>query len=122
VTIKLTAQMVINDEKKDIICPLLTRPTHIDNKISPSNHGETVLPIKNSEMNGTHVIPLNESITISFENINYILGQTENIKFYQKWKKIFSYCKQTPNKQILFDLSGVFPPGMNAILGMYHHY
>jgi ABC-type multidrug transport system fused ATPase/permease subunit len=111
----MTTQMVLNDEKKDIISPLLTRPTHVDNE-------QSVLSIKNSKINGTYVISFDEnifkSITISFENINYTIGQTTDIKYYQKWKKLFSYCKPIQNKQILFDLSGIFTPGMNAILGI----
>jgi len=113
----MTTQMVLNDEKKDIISPLLTRPpTHVDNE-------QSILSIKNSKINGTQFDEnIFKSITISFENINYTIGQTTDIKYYQKWKKLFSYCKPIQNKQILFDLSGIFKPGMNAILGIYHLY
>lgn len=47
-----------------------------------------------------------QSLTISFENINY------RIKSSSFWNSI-------PTKQILDDVSGRFPPGMNAILGLY---
>jgi hypothetical protein len=127
----MTTKMVVNDEKQDTISPLLPRPTYDDIEvieIESSNDNQSVLPVNNNSFksNGKHVILLDENIfksmTISFEKINYIIGQTTNIKSYQKWKKIFSSCKRTRNKQILFDLSGIFKPGMNAILGMCHFY
>jgi len=127
----MTTKMGVNDEKQDTICPLLPRPTYDDNEIieiESSNDNQSVLPVNNnsSQPNGKHVISLDENIlksmTISFEKINYTIGETKNIKSYQKWKNIFSSCKRTLNKQILFDLSGIFTPGMNAILGMCHLY
>jgi len=70
--------------KKDIISPLLTRSTHIDNEIRPSNDNQSVLSVKNCQMNKTHVISFDEnilkSIIISFDRTTYI-------KYYQKWKK-----------------------------------
>jgi hypothetical protein len=121
----MTTNMVINDEKKDIIRPLLTQPTHVDTEIieiGSSSHDQSILSINNQKMNGTYPVSSDDdmfkSATISFEKINYTVGQTTNLKYHHKWKKIFSCCKQTLNKQILFDLSGIFTPGMNAILGM----
>jgi hypothetical protein len=114
--------MVVGNEKKDIISPLLSQKTHEhDDAITiDSSTSHSVLPINKTQMNGTHVIPfdadLYKSITISFEKINYTIGQTTNNKYCQN---VFSCWKQTPNKQILFDLSGFFTPGMNAILGIF---
>lgn len=114
----MTTEMCVNDEKKDISSPLLTQLTRVDNEIIEI---KSDLPDKDSKMNGTHIIPLDEnmlkSMTISFENINYTINQGTTIKYFQEWKKIFSSCQQISNKQILFDLSGYFTPGMNAILG-----
>jgi hypothetical protein len=119
--------MLVNDDKKDIVSPLINGVTHIDTElieIGSSNYNQCILSVDNQKVNGTHKIPIDEnvfeSMIISFEKINYTIGQTTNDKYYQKWEKIFSSCKQTLNKQILFDLSGIFTPGMNAILGMYY--
>ena len=102
--------MMRGNETKDIISPLLSQTTH-------ANHDTITIDTKS---NGTHVVSYDDnllkSITISFEKINYTIGRTANNGYCQK---IFSCWKQTPNKQILFDLSGVFTPGMNAILGIY---
>lgn len=51
-----------------------------------------------------------QSISISFHDINYYIGQI-------KKSKIFPCCKSKPRKQILCNVSGGFSPGMNAILG-----
>ena len=101
--------MMIGNETKDIISPLLSRTTH-------ANHDTITIDTKS---NGTYDDNLFKSITISFEKINYTIGRTGNNEHCQK---IFSCWKQTPNKQILFDLSGIFTPGMNAILGIYYLY
>jgi ATP-binding cassette subfamily G (WHITE) protein 2 len=53
-----------------------------------------------------------QSITISFHEINYHVGQKTK-------RKIFPCCKSKTNKQILFNVTGGFSPGMNAILGKY---
>jgi hypothetical protein len=118
--------MLVNDEKKDIVSPLINGVTHIDTElieIGSSNHNQCILSADNQKLNGTHTIPVDENVlelmTISFEKVNYTIGQTNNDKYY-KWKNIFSTCKETSNKQILFDLSGIFTPGMNAILGIYY--
>jgi hypothetical protein len=51
--------------------------------------------------------------TISFHNISYALHDKSHM-----WSQI-PLCKATLKKQILFDVSGTFKPGMNAILGKY---
>jgi hypothetical protein len=51
--------------------------------------------------------------TISFHNISYTLHAKSSIR------SPLSLCKVTPKKQILFDVSGTFKAGMNAILGTY---
>ncbi len=101
--------MLVNDENTGSISPLLT------------NEMQMIGSIDNQKMNGIHRISIDENIlklkTISFDKINYTVNQTTTIKSYHKWNHMFLCCKQALNKQILFDLSGVFTPGMNAILG-----
>ncbi|CAF0981444.1 unnamed protein product [Rotaria sordida] len=122
--------MGANDEKQNMISPLLTRSTHAEDGIiemesststSYSNHNQSIVWLKNTKINETDEILCDENvfktITISFEKINYTIDQTTNIKHCYKWQQIFSHNKQTTKKQILFDLSGIFTPGMNAILG-----
>jgi hypothetical protein len=111
--------MLVNDENTGSISPLLTRSTNVEDVIEPM---QTILSVKKQITNGTHTISMDEnvlkSMTISFDKINYTINQITTMKSYHKWKNMFSCYKQTLNKQILFDLSGVFTPGMNAILGI----
>ncbi|CAF3883625.1 unnamed protein product [Rotaria sordida] len=59
----------------------------------------------------------NAPATLSFHNINYIIeAKAESSK--RCWKnRTFPFFKAREPKQILFDLSGKFMNGMNAILG-----
>ncbi len=52
-------------------------------------------------------------ISISFHEINYYVGQKP------RRKRIFPCCKLKPRKQILYNITGGFSSGMNAILGKY---
>lgn len=53
--------------------------------------------------------------TLSFHNIDYIVGGR---KTNPKSKCCSLPCiKQKPGRQILFDISGVFTTGLNAIMG-----
>ena len=51
--------------------------------------------------------------TISFHNISYTLHAKSSAR------PQLPFRKATPKKQILFDISGTFKAGMNAILGTY---
>ncbi|CAF3424351.1 unnamed protein product [Rotaria sp. Silwood1] len=124
----MTTKMGAHDEKQNAISPLLTRSTNADNDVIDiessklySNYNQSSLSLKNRTINETDGILFDENayktMTISFENINYTVDQTTNIKQWYKWQQIFSCYKQPTKKQILFDLSGIFTPGMNAILG-----
>jgi hypothetical protein len=87
------------EEKEDIIFPLLTT--------TPSQ--STFVDLKQFK-----------SATISFYNINYIIGNEtiKNKQCFQWQTEIYPFWKPIPNKQILTDVSGIFKPGMNAILGI----
>ena len=53
--------------------------------------------------------------TLSFYNINYTVGGT---RINSKCKNFYPHCmKPKEGKQILYDVSGVFTSGMNAIMG-----
>jgi hypothetical protein len=122
------------EEKEDIIFPLLNKTTttsfYNDITISEStlfNSGKDYHHFDNNNEEKGKSIEISfdktefKPITISFDNINYIIGEkkVEN-KEYFKWKsKIFPFCKPIPMKQILTDVSGIFTPGMNAILGIF---
>lgn len=120
--------MVINAEEQCIMSPLLTRLTHTDNETvdielskSNLNHVKSISSVNTSTNNRTYVTSLNEHVfkttALSFDKINYTIDQVKNIKKYHNWKQIFSCSQQTTTRQILFDLSGIFTSGMNAILG-----
>jgi ATP-binding cassette subfamily G (WHITE) protein 2 len=49
--------------------------------------------------------------TISFNSINYTIHSTKC------YNSFLASCIKKKQKQILYDLSGIFQPGMNAILG-----
>lgn len=90
-----------NNENKDLIFPLLKTTENNSNQISNNNNN-----IENSIniLIENHIL---KPITISFDNINYVIQNKQLFHFYQK----------LPTKQILTNISGIFPPGMNAILG-----
>ena len=107
--IKSTDIMEETDEKKNIIIPLLqTTTTPLHNHIINSN-----------EQNSSIDIPKDKPITISFQNINYVIGNEtiSNEKSFQWQMKTFPIWRPTPSKQILTNISGIFTSGMNAILG-----
>jgi hypothetical protein len=123
---KMTTLIEANDEKEDIVFPLLktTIPLYNDIHISESNNYQYDLIDTNKQRNKSVEISLNKiqfkPITISFCNINYIIGN-ETIKNKQclHWQtELFPFWKSIPTKQILSDVSGIFTPGMNAILGI----
>ena len=101
---------LVDDEKENIVLSLLRQVGSVHDNIAfiesiPSEFtNQQNLPLSNN---------LNSQlITISFHDINYQVNQTSK-------GKIFSCCKTKPRKQILFNVSGGFSPGMNAILGNY---
>ncbi|CAF3080566.1 unnamed protein product [Rotaria sp. Silwood2] len=62
-------------------------------------------------------IPENAPATLSFHNINYIIGaKAESSKRCSK-NLTLPFFKASELKQVLFDVSGKFMNGMNAILG-----
>ena len=59
----------------------------------------------------------NAPATLSFHGINYIIGaEAESNKRFLKCPTL-PFCKPAELKQILFNLSGQFSNGLNAILG-----
>ena len=80
---------------------------------SNRNHSnqQLLVPLSSFDNDGNIDIDENKNTTISFERINYTLKANNSIL------SRLSPCKLTPARQILFDISGVFRSGMNAILG-----
>jgi hypothetical protein len=53
-------------------------------------------------------------VSILFEKISYAIDE----RTYARWRTTpLPCCDSTSHKQILSNVSGVFPPGLNAILG-----
>ncbi|CAF1236409.1 unnamed protein product [Adineta steineri] len=112
----MKTSIVLNDEKVDIDSPLLQTTTCVNN--DQYNLVDTNEQIEKSVkvlFDKNEYIP----ITISFHNINYIIGDKsiKNKQCYPWHTKIFPFWKSIPSKQILTNVSGIFKPGMNAILG-----
>ena len=58
--------------------------------------------------------------TLSFYNIDYIVGAKRQKLPYKKW---FPACmKPKESRQILYDVSGMFKSGLNAIMGKNFSY
>jgi len=60
-------------------------------------------------------ISVPETGVISFHNINYFVNDTKAGMKCKNWCS--SSVANKSDKQVLFDFSGVFRPGMNAIMG-----
>jgi len=131
-SVNMTTLIGEDDEGRDIVFPLLktttTTPFSNDTSISQStqldsnNHHQYELIDSNKEKSVEILFDKNvfKPVTISFCNINYIIGN-ERVKtnqFFQCQTEIFPFWKSIPSKQILTNVSGIFPPGMNAILGI----
>ena len=98
------------NEKENIIIPLLqTSPT--TPHVSHSNEQNYSIDIPQEE---------SKSVTISFHHINYVIGNeiVSKKNSFQWQMETFPFWKPIPSKQILSNISGIFPPGMNAILGI----
>jgi hypothetical protein len=115
---KMTTLVVTNDEKENIVVPLL-KNDDITITESNSNNHQDELTSTNKEDQQSIEISLYDSefkpVTISFYNINYTIGH-QTVK-----RETFPCCRSIPRKQVLSDVSGIFTSGMNAILGMLYH-
>ncbi len=58
---------------------------------------------------------LSSAGALSFHNINYVVGGTETNPITKKCR--LPCFKPKPARQILYDVSGIFTTGMNAIMG-----
>jgi hypothetical protein len=92
-----------DDEKENIVLSLLRQVGSVHDNIE-------FVESTPSELTNNRTNP--QIISISFHEINYYIGQKTK-------RKIFRCCKSKPRKQILYNISGGFSPGMNAILGKY---
>jgi hypothetical protein len=66
----------------------------------------------------TSLLDINDAsdeVTLSFDEINYTIGESTKVNVISQ---LVSFCRSTASKQILFNVSGEFKAGMNAILGM----
>lgn len=85
------------------------------NGISNGNLFQTSTPKFSKEETNTVFEGFSSSDTLSFHNINYIVGGSRTNA---RLQKCYPPCiKPKPGRQILHDVSGLFTPGMNAIMG-----
>jgi len=117
----MKTQPLADDEKENIVLSLLRQVGSVHDNIAFVESTPSELP--NNRTTSFSSINLNSQIStinrtnpqiisISFHEINYYIGQKTK-------RKIFRCCKSKPRKQILYNISGGFSPGMNAILGKY---
>ena len=119
----MTTEIETNNEKEDINSPLLktTTTTPLSQSISiESNNYQCDLNNTNKQIEISFNKNEFKPITISFYNINYIIGNKtiKNRQCYRWQTDTFPFWKSIPTKHILSDVSGIFTPGMNAILGI----
>jgi ATP-binding cassette subfamily G (WHITE) protein 2 len=100
-----------DDEKENIVLSLLQQVGSVHDNIAFVEPTASELTNHHSQITTSNRINP-QSITISFHEINYHVGDKTK-------RKIFSCCKSKPSKQILFNVTGGFSPGMNAILGKF---
>ena len=117
----------IDEKRNSINIPLFDRVGTAHNNMAFSNSTielnqmptiPDTHPLTNENSSQTTTKPPIQSTPISFHHIDYYVGsQQENSSFQRFRQKIFPFCKLTPRKQILCDVTGQFTFGMNAILG-----
>ena len=103
--VKMNTLIEVNREKEDTVFPLLKSQNfvnHQHNSVNMTTNQQEFLPT-----------------TITFSNINYTVGNEKlQSKILPPWSvNVLPFWKSTLHKQILTDVSGIFTPGMNAILG-----
>jgi hypothetical protein len=81
-----------------------------DTNFQPRRSSELVIR-KNTRIS----MDLTSKGTLSFHNINYIVGGRHANSRMKKWYS--SFIKPKPGKQVINDVSGTFTSGMNAIMG-----
>ena len=120
----MSTEIVANDENEILSRPLLTRSTYADKdiiEIDSSRAYQSDLIVNNGKIDDIHEIGFSrnklKTMSISYEKINYSIDEIKVSEYCHKWQRIFSCSKTTTTKQILFNLSGIFTIGMNAILG-----
>ncbi|CAF2508741.1 unnamed protein product [Rotaria sp. Silwood2] len=111
---------LVDDKKENIVLSLFRQVGSVHDNIAFVESTPSDLSINqnirfsnnlNSQISKINLNRNNsQSISISFHELNYEIGHI-------KKRKIFSCCKLKPRKQILFNISGSFSTGMNAILG-----
>jgi hypothetical protein len=103
-----------NDDQETVRTSLLSS-TNINTTAQQDNIMPTV--VAQDSIVSIELIPDNALVTLSFHHINYSIGNPMELNKRQL-KFPFLHCFQPEeHKQILFNISGRFSKGLNAILG-----
>ncbi|CAF1634227.1 unnamed protein product [Adineta ricciae] len=95
-----------DEENEHIVLSLLHQVGSVHDNIAFVESTPTDLTVNSS----SYRYNTSAGIKISFHDINYHVGRTQN-------QRLFSCGKSQPSQQILCNISGGFSSGMNAILG-----
>lgn len=133
----MTTLIVENNETQDILFSSCKTTTPICNDIIiiestlllNSNHDQqrNLIGVDKDRDKSTDIsLKKNEfqSATISFTNINYVIGDQANQRAtcFPWSTERFLFWKPISSKQVLTNVSGIFTPGMNAILGILYRF
>ncbi|CAM4984542.1 unnamed protein product [Rotaria socialis] len=105
-----------NDECQTTAKITLLSSTSINSVTDENDMSRTAIVGNHSTSSISRVsIPVDASGTLSFHEINYVIGGKNECKR-RRWS-CPTILKSEKQKQILFDISGKFSDGMNAIMG-----
>jgi hypothetical protein len=101
-----------------ILTPIASRSASVTSDAYPNDLAPKYSRLNRRTTSISRVaIPENAPATLSFHNINYVVGATvESSKRPSKCPSL-PFCKPREPNRILFDVSGQFTNGLNAILG-----
>ncbi|CAF4861518.1 unnamed protein product [Rotaria socialis] len=115
-TICLSQSDSENDECQTTAKITLLSSTSINSVTDENDMSRTAIVGNHSTSSISRVsIPVDASGTLSFHEINYVIGGKNECKR-RRWS-CPTILKSEKQKQILFDISGKFSDGMNAIMG-----
>lgn len=103
----MRSRSLVNEENQNIALSLLQEVGSAHDNMA---FVDTLPSIQQNEISTTTERNLQENLLISFQDINFYSNSNSKAKCFRCWKS-------KPRKQILFNLTGGFSSGMNAILG-----
>jgi hypothetical protein len=101
-----------------ILTPIVSRSSSVTSDAFPNDLVPKYSMLSRRTTSISRVaIAENAPATLSFHNINYVIGATVKSSKQPLKCPSLPFCKPREPNQILFDVSGQFTNGLNAILG-----